>query len=60
MMRGYLWVIFWGIPAVFLYNFYAALLRAVGNSVVPLVFLAACAVLNIVLDLWFVLGFPGV
>lgn len=57
MMRGYLWVIFWGIPAVFLYNFYAALLRAVGNSVVPLVFLAACAVLNIVLDLWFVLGF---
>lgn len=57
MMRGYLWVIFWGIPAVFLYNFYAALLRAVGNSVVPLVFLAVCVVLNIVLDLWFVLGF---
>lgn len=56
MMREYLWVIFWGIPAVFLYNFYASLLRAVGNSVVPLVFLAACAVLNIVLDLWFVLG----
>ena len=56
LMREYLWVIFWGIPAVFLYNFYASLLRAVGNSVVPLVFLAACAVLNIVLDLWFVLG----
>ena len=31
-------------------------LRAVGNSVAPLAFLAVSAVLNIVLDLWFVLG----
>lgn len=57
MMRDYLWVIFLGILATFLYNFFASVLRAVGNSVVPLVFLAACAILNIVLDLWFVLGF---
>lgn len=57
MMRDYLWVIFLGILATFLYNFFASALRAVGNSVVPLVFLAACAILNIVLDLWFVLGF---
>ena len=56
MMREYLWVIFWGIPAVFLYNFYASLLRAVGNSRISAGILAACAVLNIVLDLWFVLG----
>lgn len=56
MMRDYLWVIFFGILATFLYNFFASVLRAVGNSVVPLVFLAACAILNIVLDLWFVLG----
>ena len=56
MMRNYLWVIFLGILATFLYNFFASVLRAVGNSVVPLVFLAACAILNIVLDLWFVLG----
>lgn len=56
MMRDYLWVIFLGILATFLYNFFASVLRAVGNSVVPLVFLAACAILNIVLDLWFVLG----
>ena len=57
LMREYLWWIFWGILATFLYNYFASLLRAVGNSVVPLLFLAVCAVLNVVLDLWFVLGF---
>ncbi len=56
MMREYLAVIFCGIAATFLYNYFASFLRAVGNSVVPLVFLAASAGLNIVLDLWFVLG----
>lgn len=57
LMRTYLWCIFFGIPAVFLYNYFAALLRAVGNSMVPLVFLGVSAVLNIVLDLAFVLLF---
>ena len=56
VMREYLVVIFWGIAATFLYNFFASLLRALGNSAVPLVFLAVSAVLNIALDLWFVLG----
>lgn len=56
MMQEYLWIVFWGIFASFLYNYFASLLRAVGNSVVPLVFLAISAVLNIILDLWFVLG----
>ena len=55
-MRGYLFVIFMGIPAVFLYNYFASFLRAIGNSVIPLGFLAASAVLNIALDLWFVMG----
>lgn len=55
LMREYLFVIFFGIAATFLYNYFASLLRALGNSVVPLVFLAVSAVLNIVLDLWFVL-----
>ena len=55
-MREYLGVIFCGIAATFLYNYYASFLRALGNSVVPLCFLAVSAVLNIVLDLWFVLG----
>ena len=57
MMREYLWVIFWGILATFLYNYFACLLRAVGNSVASLIFLAVSSVMNIVLDLWFVLGF---
>lgn len=56
MMREYLAVIFLGIAAVFLYNYFASFLRAIGNSVVPLMFLAVSAVLNIILDLWFVLG----
>lgn len=56
LMREYLFVIFWGIAATFLYNYFASLLRALGNSIVPLIFLAISAVLNIILDLWFVLG----
>lgn len=56
LMRTYLWVIFFGIMATFLYNYYASLLRAVGNSLVPLLFLGVSAVLNIALDLFFVLG----
>lgn len=57
LMRDYLLVIFTGIAAVFLYNYFASLLRAVGNSVVPLIFLGISAVLNILLDLLFVLIF---
>ena len=56
-MRTYLWVIFVGIVFTFLYNFYASLLRAVGDSVTPLWFLAVSAVLNIALDLVFILVF---
>ena len=55
-MRAYLFLIFWGIPATFLYNFFASYLRAIGNSLTPLIFLAISAVLNIALDLWFVIG----
>ena len=55
-MRRYLIVIFMGIPAVFLYNYFASFLRAIGNSVIPLAFLAVSALLNIALDLWFVIG----
>ena len=63
MMRSYLWVIFIGITATFLYNYFACLLRALGNSVAPLLFLGFSALLNIGLDLLFVLvfywGAPG-
>ena len=56
LMREYLLVIFAGLPAIFLYNYYAALLRSVGDSASPLIFLAVSAVMNIGLDLWFVAG----
>ena len=56
LMETYIRIIFLGIVFVFLYNFFACLLRAMGNSVVPLWFLAVSSVLNIILDLWFVAG----
>ena len=56
LMRVYLKIVFAGLAAVFLYNYFASLLRALGNSVVPLLFLALSAGLNIALDLWFVCG----
>lgn len=45
-----------GVCFTFLYNYFACLLRSVGNSVAPMAFLAVSTVLNIGLDLWFVLG----
>lgn len=57
LMHEYLIVIFAGLIGIFLYNFFASLLRSLGNSVVPLVFLAVSACLNIVLDLLFVAVF---
>lgn len=44
-----------GIPATFLYNYFANLLRAIGNSVTPLLFLGVSVVGNIGLDLLFVI-----
>ena len=58
LMRSYLWVIFWGIGGTFLYNYFACLLRAIGNSATPLLFLGVSAVLNIALDLVFVVVMP--
>ena len=48
---------FAGLAGTFFYNFFACLLRAVGNSVAPLWFLGAAALLNVGLDLLFVLVF---
>ncbi len=56
LMKDYLIVIFAGLAGIFLYNFFASLLRSLGNSLVPLAFLAVSALLNIMLDLWFVAG----
>lgn len=55
LARSYLFIVFLGMVPVCVYNFYAFLLRAVGNSVVPLCFLLVSVVLNIGLDLLFML-----
>jgi putative MATE family efflux protein len=57
LMRSYLWYIFYGIVFTFIYNYGASLLRAVGNSVIPLLFLGIAAVLNIALDIALILYF---
>lgn len=57
LMRSYLWYIFYGIVFTFVYNYGASLLRAVGNSVIPLLFLGIAAVLNIALDIALILYF---
>ena len=44
------------VVVMFAYNLCAALLRAVGNSVMPLVFLIFSSCLNVALDYWFVAG----
>lgn len=63
LTKEYLQVVCWGIFFTYLYNYFASLLRALGNSVVPLLFLAVSAVVNIVLDfgliLWFHMGVDG-
>lgn len=63
LMRTYIKIVFIGIGFTFLYNFFAYLLRSTGNSVVPLYFLAISSIMNILLDLYFVItlkkGIPG-
>lgn len=55
--RTYLQIILCGMTFVSVYNFFASVLRSIGNTVVPLIFLAAAAVTNVVLDLMFILVF---
>lgn len=54
MMKDYLQIIFLGIGFTFLYNYVSSILRSIGNSVLPLIFLAVSAILNVVLDVLFV------
>lgn len=54
MTADYVKIILSGIVFIFLYNFYAYMLRGLGNSVTPLIFLGAASVINIVLDVVFV------
>lgn len=54
---AFIFIIFAGIFTQMAYNLLANVYRAVGNSVVPLVFLIVGQVLNVILELWFILGF---
>ena len=53
----YMLIIFLGIPCTFLYNILAALIRSLGDSKTPVIFLALASVLNIGLDLVFIIVF---
>ena len=54
---SYIMIVRGGILAQMLYNLLSSILRALGNSKLPLVFLIISALLNIVLDLAFIVGF---
>ncbi len=54
MTHDYLVNVFWGLIAIFLYHFFANLLRSIGNSLLPLLFLAVSVIANIALDMLFV------
>ena len=56
-MKEYLIYVFIGFIAIYIYNYVSNILRGIGNSVVPLVFLSVSVVLNIFLDILFVAGF---
>ncbi len=55
--NAYIFVIFMGIPATFLYNLPAGILRSLGDSRTPVYFLAMSSFLNIFLDFAFILWF---
>jgi len=54
--KVYLQIIFYGIIFTSIYNYFAAIMRSMGNSLVPLIFLIISAVINIVLDIIFVVS----
>ena len=58
VLSRYLLIVFIGIIPTFLYNFGACMLRAVGNSTAPLVFLLISSLTNVALDFLFVAVLP--
>ena len=55
---SYIVVIFLGIPTIVLYNVLASLLRALGDSRTPVIFLVVASLLNIALDLFLIVVIP--
>lgn len=54
---SYLFVIFLGIPVVFLYNVLFGIIRSLGDSRTPVLYLVFCSLLNVALDLAFIVLF---
>lgn len=54
---GYISIICWGIFATAFYNYFSSILRAIGNSLIPLISLLISAGLNVCLDLLFIVVF---
>lgn len=52
----YIFVITAGLSVTILYNMLSSVLRALGNSVLPLIFLVISSIINVVLDIWFIGG----
>ena len=52
----YIWVIFLGIPTTYLYNMVSGVIRALGDSKTPVIFLVLSSFVNIVLDLFFIIN----
>jgi len=55
--KTYLQIIFYGIVFTSAYNYFAAIMRSLGNSVIPLIFLIISAMINIILDIVFIVPF---
>ncbi|MDR0569163.1 MAG: MATE family efflux transporter [Spirochaetaceae bacterium] len=54
---SYIIVIYWGLPATLVFNLCSNMMRAVGDSVTPLIFLVIACIINIALDYAFIRGF---
>lgn len=55
--KNYLKIIFYGIAFTSIYNYFATVMRSMGNSITPLIFLIISSVINIVLDVLFITSF---
>lgn len=55
--KTYLQIIFYGIAFTTVYNYFTAIMRSMGNVMIPLIFLVLSAVINIILDIVFIVPF---
>jgi putative MATE family efflux protein len=55
--KTYLQIIFYGISFTSVYNYFAAIMRSMGNAMIPLIFLIVASIINIVLDIVFIVPF---